>query len=134
VTALRLRIAGNTDAHLQLSRNPEQVRNDAISIANECSGLFWVERVQIATLPKLDREVLLERDDPVGEVVRTAAELRRDSASLTGWGIVEELRKKLPGDMSEGIEPIAPDAAAVSEALEQAEALLLARLSALESL
>jgi DNA repair protein SbcD/Mre11 len=134
VTALRLRIAGNTDAHLQLSRNPEQVRNDAISIANECSGLFWVERVQIATLPKLDREVLLERDDPVGEVVRTAAELRRDSASLTGWGIVEELRKKLPGDMSEGTEPIAPDAAAVSEALEQAEALLLARLSALESL
>jgi len=135
VQALRLRIFGNTDAHLQLSRNPEQVRSEAISIANECGGgLLWVERVQIATLPKLDREALLLRDDPVGEVVRIAADLRRDSASLTGWNMVEELRKKLPTDLSEGGEPVAPDSAAVTAALQEAEALLLARLSALEPL
>jgi DNA repair protein SbcD/Mre11 len=135
VQALRLHIFGNTDAHLQLSRDPEQVRSEAISIANECGGgLLWLERVQIATLPKLDREALLLRDDPVGEVVRIAADLHRDSANLTGWNIVEELRKKLPTDLNEGGEPVAPDSAAVSAALQEAEALLLARLSALEPL
>jgi DNA repair exonuclease SbcCD nuclease subunit len=135
VQALRLRIVGCTDAHLQLSRDPEQVRSEAISVANECGGgLLWVERVQLETSPKLDRETLLLRDDPIGEVARIAAELRRDSTTFGGWNIVEELKKKLPSDISEGAGPIALDSAAVGAALKEAEALLLARLSVAEPL
>src|SRR6266478_2816187 len=68
VTAVRLRIVGGTDAHSELNRDAEQVRNEAISIANECgNGLFWVERVQLATQPRWDRKTLMKRDDPIGE-------------------------------------------------------------------
>ena len=135
VTALRLRIVGTTDAHAELNRDPEQVRNEAISIANECgSGLLWVERVQVATLPCLDREALLKREDPIGEIVRIVAALRQDIASVANCNAVAELQKKLPSDVAEGAEPVKLDALTLSTALEEAEALLLARLSALEAL
>jgi exonuclease SbcD len=135
VTALRLRIVGTTDAHTELNRDPEQVRNEAISIANECgSGLLWVERVQVATLPRLDREALLTRDDPIGEIVRIVAGLRDEPTSVTAWDEIAELQKKLPSEIAEGADPVKLDFAALSAAIEEAEGLLLARLSAAEAL
>ena len=83
VTAVRLKLYGTTAAHIELNRDLDEVRNEAISIANECgSGLLWIERVQVATVPSFDRESLLLRDDPVGEIVRMVAELRSSPASL----------------------------------------------------
>jgi DNA repair exonuclease SbcCD nuclease subunit len=135
VTAVRLRILGATDAHSDLNRDPEQVRNEAISIANECgNGLLWIERVQLATLPHLDREALLKRDDPIGEVVRIVAALRQDPASVANWGPIVELQNKLPAELAEGTESIRLDVTALSTAIEEAEGLLLARLSASEAL
>ena len=63
----------------------------------------------------------------------TVAQLRQNPASLAGWNVIAELEKKLPADL-EAAEPISLDTAAVSIALKEAEGLLLARLSALESL
>jgi DNA repair exonuclease SbcCD nuclease subunit len=135
VTALRLRILGTTDAHTELNRDPEQVRNEAISIANECgNGLLWVERVQVATLPRLDREALLTRDDPIGEVVRIVAGLRHEPTSVAAWDEIAELQKKLPSEIVEGVDPLKLDFATLSVAIEEAEGLLLARLSGSEAL
>lgn len=135
VTALRLRILGTTDAHTELNRDPEQVRNEAISIANECgNGLLWVERVQVATLPRLDREALLSRDDPIGEVVRIVAGLRHEPTSVTAWDAIAELQKKLPSEIAEGADPVKLDFDTLRTAIEEAEGLLLARLSAAEAL
>jgi hypothetical protein len=120
---------GSSDAHFELNRDPEQVRSEAISVANEFNGLLWVERVQVATTPKIDRHALLQRDDPVGEVARIAAELRQDSSILASWDVVADLKKKLPADLVEGTEAIALDPIALNAALEEAESLLLARLS-----
>lgn len=134
VTALRVRITGSSEAHAELSRNPDEVRNQTMSLASEYgNGLLWVERVTVATQRRVDRAALLKRDDPIGEVARIVAELRQNPASLAGWNVIAELEKKLPGDL-DAAEPISLDAAAVSVALEEAEGLLLARLSALESL
>src|SRR6185312_10802450 len=133
VSALRVRIAGASDAHAELSRDPEQVRNEVISIANECgNGLLWVERVELATLPRLDRESLLQRDDPVGEIVRIMAKLREEPSALTAWEAITDLARKLPTEAAEGAEPIAMDEATLRGAIEQAEELLLSRLSAVE--
>ena len=133
VTAVRLRISGTTGAHAELSRDPDQVRNEAISIANECgNGLLWIERVQVATSPRVDRQSLLKRDDPVGEIVRTVAELHSNPASIANFSSIQELQKKLPVDLSEGPEPIELNLLTLTTALEEAEDLLLARLSALE--
>jgi DNA repair protein SbcD/Mre11 len=135
VTALRLRILGTTDAHAELNRDPEQVRNEAISIANECgNGLLWVERVQVATLPRLDREALLTRDDPIGEIVRIIAGLRDEPTSVAAWDEIAELQKKLPSEIAEGADPVKLDFATLSAAIEEAEGLLLARLSGSEAL
>ncbi len=134
ITALRLRITGSTDVHADLSRDPEEVRAEAISVVNECgNGLLWLERIEIKTLPIVDRAALLKRDDPLGEVARIAAELRRDSSRLAGWRVIAELEKKLPSDIGEGAEPIAFDPVALNAALEEAEDLLMARLSTGES-
>src|SRR5208337_3904473 len=119
VTAVRLRILGATDAHSELNRDPEQVRNEAISIANECgNGLLWIERVQLATLPHLDREALLKRDDPIGEVVRIVAALRQDPGSVATWGPIIRLQKKLPAERAVRTEPIRLDLFALSTAIE----------------
>jgi DNA repair exonuclease SbcCD nuclease subunit len=135
VTAVRLRIVGVTDAHSGLNRDAEQVRNEAISIANECgNGLFWVERVQLATQPRWEHDKLIKRDDPIGEVVRILAALREDAASVGNWGSMLELQKKLPIELADGPEPIKLDLDTLRTAIEEAEGLLLARLLASEVL
>jgi DNA repair exonuclease SbcCD nuclease subunit len=135
VTAVRLRVVGTTEAHVELSRDLERVRHEAISIANECGkGLFWVERVQVATSPRLNRDDLLKRDDPIGEVVRIIAALRQDPTSLASWDAISELQKKLPDEVADGAEPVKLDGLTLSTAIEEAEAVLLSRLSALEAL
>jgi len=132
VTALRVRISGVSAAHADLNRDPELVRNEVRNLAVECGrGLLWVERVQVATLAALDRESLIQRDDPIGEVLRIASALRKNQAGLEDLDSITELRKKLPAELAQGPEL---DSSALSLALDEAEALLLARLSAVESL
>jgi DNA repair exonuclease SbcCD nuclease subunit len=132
VTALRVRISGVSAAHTDLNRDPELVRNEVRNLAVECGqGQLWVERVQVATLAALDRESLLMRDDPIGEVLRIASALRRNQAALEERDSIMELRRKLPSELAQGPEF---DGSALAVALDEAEALLLARLSAVESL
>jgi hypothetical protein len=131
--AIRLKILGTTGAHAELSRDLDQVRNEVISVANECGdGLLWVERVRVETLPTVDRAALLTRDDPVGEIVRMAATFRGDPAAIANLSSIQELQKRLPVEFSEGTDPITLDWATLTSALEEGEELLLARLSALE--
>jgi hypothetical protein len=93
-----------------------------------------VERVQVATSPRLNREALLSRDDPIGEVVRIVDGLRHDPTSITAWDAIVELQKKLPSEIADGTDPVKLDSATLSTAIEEAEGLLLARLSASEAL
>jgi DNA repair exonuclease SbcCD nuclease subunit len=133
VTALRVRVAGSSNAHAELNRDPEVVRNEVMSLANEFgNGLLWIERVQIATSARIDRQALLTRDDPVGEVMRALAVLRGDPARAAEWEAIAELKKRLPGESSEGSDSIVLDTTVLATAIDEAEALLLARLSALE--
>ena len=130
VTALRVRVFGTTTAHAELSRDLDEVRNEVISIANECgSGLLWVERVQVATTPHVNFEALFSRDDPIGEVVRIAAALRQNPESVASCEAIVELQKKLPGELAEGAEPITVNLENLGTAMQEAESLLLARLS-----
>jgi DNA repair protein SbcD/Mre11 len=133
VMAIRLKISGTTSAHAELSRDLDQVRNEVISVANECgNGLLWVERVQVETVPTADRAALLTRDDPVGEIVRMAATFQSDPEAIANISSIQELQKKLPVELSEGTDPITLDRTTLTAALQEGEELLLSRLSALE--
>ena len=94
--------------------------------------MLWVERVTVATQPHVNRAALLKRDDPLGEVARIVAEIRANPAQLAAWSPVMELEKKLPAEVAEGADPLQLDVSTLSAAMEEAEALLFARLSALE--
>src|SRR5215469_15548595 len=134
VTALRVRIAGSSEAHSELNRDPEVVRNEVMSLANEFgNGLLWIERVQVGTAPRIDRQALLTRDDPVGEVMRALAALREDPSRVAEWEGIAELKKRLPKEGADEANPIVLDVRALATAIDEAEALLFARLSALES-
>jgi exonuclease SbcD len=133
VTALRVRIIGSSESHTELNRDPEVVRNEVMSLANEFgSGLLWIERVQVATRPRINRQALLTRDDPVGEVIRTLADLRKDPVQASEWEGIAELKKRLPKEGAEDADPIVLDVGVLATAIDEAEALLLARLSAVE--
>ena len=88
--------------------------------------------MQVATLPRLNREGLRERDDPVGEIVRIVAALREQPSTIAKWEAITDLARKLPSEVTEGAEPISLDGPTLRGAIEEAEELLLARLSALE--
>ena len=134
VTALRVRIAGSSEAHTELNRDPEVVRNEVMSLASEFgNGLLWIERVQVATAARIDRQALLTRDDPVGEVMRALAALREDPAQAADFEGIAELKKRLPKEGAGDADPIVLDVRELATAIDEAEALLLARLSALES-
>jgi hypothetical protein len=77
---------------------------------------------------------LLTRDDPIGEIVRIVAGLRHEPTSVTAWDEIAELQKKLPSEIAEGADPVKLDFATLSAAIEEAEGLLLARLSGSEAL
>jgi len=62
------------------------------------------------------------------------AGLRHDPTSVTAWDTIAELQKKLPSEIGEGADPLKLDVATLSTAVEEAEGLLLARLSASEAL
>ena len=135
VTAIRLLIMGATDAHSELNRDAEQVRNETISVANECgNGLFWIERVRVATQPRWNREELLRRDDPIGEVARIITALHNDPVSVSNWESILELQTKLPPELAEGTDPIRVDLNTLTTALGETEGLLLGRLLASEAL
>jgi hypothetical protein len=90
--------------------------------------------VQVVTQPRWDRDQLLKRDDPIGEVARIVAALRQDVATVATWGSIMELQNKLPAELAEGAEPIKLDTATLRTAIEEAEGLLLARLLSPEAL
>jgi hypothetical protein len=81
----------------------------------------------------LQREGLLERDDPMGEIARIIAGLRQQPSAMTQWDAITQLAKKLPSEVMEGTDPISLDPQALQSALEEAEELLFARLAALEA-
>jgi hypothetical protein len=53
---------------------------------------------------------------------------------LASWDAIAELQKKLPDEVADGAEPVKLDGLTLSTAIEEAEAVLLSRLSALEAL
>ena len=61
--AARVLVRGVTDAHAALSREAEKYRNEIRARASELDGV-WVEKVQLATRPRVDLAALMDRDDP----------------------------------------------------------------------
>ena len=78
--------------------------------------------------------LLLILSKPYQEVLRIIATFRQDPASLASVAAIAELQNKLPNELGEGPQPLKLDALTLSTAIEEAEGVLLSRISAMEPL
>lgn len=131
--AARLVLNGRTRAHSSLVSDWEQyeseIRNAAIDIADDA---LWIERIRLTTATPVDLHRLAEREDAIGQVVRSLLELR-DHPEGRGELLSElaDLRSKLPAEVREGPDAIRlDDPALVDEMLGDIEQLVVARLLA----
>jgi DNA repair exonuclease SbcCD nuclease subunit len=127
--AARIELVGASDAHAGLLDDPERWES-AMRTAATDAGEVWIEKVKIATEPRILLDELRARDDAVGQVARSLQNL--DDASLGEIiGDLAELARKLPrevrdAEVDRGLR--LDDPTLVRTALVEAQQLLIARL------
>ncbi len=130
--AVRVQTSGPCKAHQEIAARPRQWLNDVRSTALDLGGgRVWVEKVHTATTLPVNLDEALLSDGPVGELARLIEELRGDSDAVQrlladDW---DELRKKLPPELTEGpeaIDPGKPDTA--GELLDQVRQMLVSQM------
>ncbi len=86
--AVRVRLHGATDAHRELVGDVEKWTNEVRNCGAQIDDL-WVEKVHFDTKTRIDLEALRQRPTPLGELLRTIEEARKDSDVLAE--LVKEL-------------------------------------------
>jgi DNA repair protein SbcD/Mre11 len=130
--AIRVRIGGSGPLHRLLATQPETVAQQLRGAAIEASNAqVWIEKIELATRPRLDLDRIAERDDPLGLLVR---ELRGLADGAARESLAEEairdLRQKLPVELREGPHALLLDSPdALAELMGEVEADVMARLS-----
>jgi DNA repair exonuclease SbcCD nuclease subunit len=127
--AVRLVLTGRTAAHGALLDDADgwvhQLRAEVID-----HGSAWLERVTLRTQPTMDLAALAERDDVVGQLARSFAELQHDDRRVTELvGELDDLHKKLPRELRGDDGLRLDDVASVRRLLPDVEQLVLARLA-----
>ncbi len=129
--AVRVEIEGMTRAHAELAAEPERWINNVRQAALELAAdEVWVEKVKLRTRDEVDLAALAERDDAVGQLLKSLADIRDSDAEL---GLLahelSELRKKLPSELREGSRSLRlDDPGRLREILTDVEQQLLPRL------
>lgn len=102
--AARVEVRGVSRAHGELARDPERAKAQLQSAANEIQGGdVWLEDIRIRTESALDREALAQRDDAIGQLVRSLRELEQDEALVTQLvSELAELTRVLPPELRDG--------------------------------
>lgn len=129
--ALRLSLCGKTRAHAGLMQDPERVRAAIKARSHELTtGDVWIEDVLFTTEMPLDLSSLSERDDAVGQLVRSLSALRTDPDRLASFmRELSELESILPHEVRSadyGLD--LKDPAVARGLIDSVEQLLLPRL------
>lgn len=86
--AMRITVHGESALHGLEARDPGSIAA-VIQAATQDFGVadLWIESVRVALRSPVDREVLAQRPDAVGEVVRLVDELLADDVALHEWAL-----------------------------------------------
>jgi DNA repair protein SbcD/Mre11 len=127
----RVIVHGATEAHAELSHHADKYRQEIRSAANDLETV-WVEKFQVTTRARVGLESLMDRDDPIGGLLRSLKALRGDDAALAAHAKgFEELMSKLPAEYLQTEDALRlTEAATVRGLLDQVEAFLLPELLA----
>lgn len=129
LVAARVVLVGTSAAHAQLVGDPEQWENAIRAVASDVGGEgAWVEKVRFATRSPIDIAELAQRDDAIGQLVRSLAALRADPAAMASL-CADVL--DLPGELRTGPDALRlDDPDLMASVIEDVEQLLLPRLLA----
>ena len=129
--AARVIIEGSSRAHAELCQNPERWGNEVRAAAMEIGGEgVWVEKIRIRTRTPIDLEELRDRDDALGQLVRSIQAIKTDQDELS-WFIerLSDLRHKLPPELREAEDGLRlDDPEELSGLLDEVEQMLIPRL------
>jgi hypothetical protein len=129
--AARVLLLGTSKAHGELAKDPElwgqQIRVAAMEVGGE--GV-WVEKIRVQTRTPINMDALSERDDAIGELVRSMRSLRGNEEELRELlESFSDLRHKLPQELREGEDGIRlSEPGEIAGLLDDVEQVLIPRL------
>ncbi|MCD4844061.1 MAG: DNA repair exonuclease [Methanosarcinales archaeon] len=126
---VRLKIVGESRAHNELASDMERWTSELRSAAGDMSGgKIWIEKVKLHTQPPI--EMMESMSGPMAELIQYLDELRADPELLRTLTVdIEDLRKKLPGELMEGEDALRlDDAEWLAGVLEEVQPMLIHRL------
>jgi DNA repair exonuclease SbcCD nuclease subunit len=92
----RVIVKGPSRAHAHVSREPEKLRTELTTIANDL-GDVWIEKLKLETRTLADLDALAERDDPVGALLTKLRWIGEDDVEIGKLGReLEDIASKLP--------------------------------------
>ena len=129
--AARVIIQGTSRAHAELCQNPERWGHEVRVAAMEIGGEgVWVEKIKMRTRTPIDLEELRERDDAIGQLVRSIQAIKTDQDELSV--LIEklsDLRHKLPPELREAEDGLKlDDPSELALMLDEVEQMLIPRL------
>ena len=107
----RLRITGESPAHDVIASEKEKWLNEFRSAAVDlCGGRIWIEKIRLLTRSPTDWKRLGSAGGPVAELLRYMDEIGTNHELLAPLGdALKDFRKKLPVEITQGEERVAPD-------------------------
>ncbi len=126
--AARVVIVGASRANDELQANPDHWSSALRAAATDIEpDAIWLERVELATDPLIDLTALDQRDDAIGQLVRSLRDIRTDPNRLQELSaVLADLRAKLPSELRGAEDPTGEEA--LHDAIGDVERLLLSRL------
>jgi DNA repair protein SbcD/Mre11 len=129
--AARVVLRGTGRAHADLHENPERFSQEIRVAAMEIGGEgVWVEKIRLDTRTPIDLEALCERDDAIGQLVRSLHAMRGDQDELALLiDDLADLRHKLPPELRDAEDGLRlDDPAELAALLSDVEQMLIPRL------
>ncbi|MEK6804372.1 MAG: DNA repair exonuclease [Nitrospirota bacterium] len=131
--AVRVTLTGSTELHRLEAEQPGTLAAAMYAAAQDIgTAEIWIEQVRLDLSTPLDRAQAAQRQDAVGELVRLVDTIAGDDAELMRRAQVElgDLLGAMPAEVTAGDVPRLDDPAELRSLLMDAEATVLARLSA----
>jgi DNA repair exonuclease SbcCD nuclease subunit len=131
--ALRITLRGATALHQLEAGQPGTLAAAIQAAAQDISDAqVWVEQVRLELSNPLRRANAAQRQDAIGELLRVVDDIGADAATLQRWTHAElaDALAALPAELAAGEVTNWQDTASLRQLLSDAEATVLARLSA----
>ena len=131
--AVRVTLTGSTELHRWEAAQPGTLAAAMHAAAQDIgTAEIWIEQVRLDLSTPLDRAQAAQRQDAVGELVRLVDTIAGDNQELMRRAQVElgDLLGAMPAEVTAGDVPRLDDPAELRSLLMDAEATVLARLSA----